>query len=195
MRLAVCLLVLPAGLFAQTTAVDDLKLVPIESIGVKGTRLTAASVIMLTGLKPGQSVNALIVNKACQRLTATGLIKRVDFDYETVEGKNSVALELKLADELPLYPGHIQVTGFEEQDVWTWLASLDPLFTRELPITDAALRFYAANIGKVLAARKPEIATDWRVVADVRADKHGNPGEVWFRLVKLKEAAGVGKKR
>src|SRR6267378_8338045 len=119
MRMAVCLLVLPVGLFAQTAASDDLKLVPLESIRVTGTRLPAASVIMLTGLKPGQTVNALIVQKACQRLTGTGLIKNVAFDYETVQGKNSVALELKLTDELPLYPARIQVTGFDEQDVWT----------------------------------------------------------------------------
>lgn len=193
--MAVCLLVLSAGLFAQTAASDDLKLVPLESIGVKGTRLPASSVIMLTGLKPGQAVNALTVNKACQRLTATGLVKNVAFDYETVEGKQSVGLELKLTDELPLYPARIQVTGFDEHDVWTWLTSLDPLFTRQLPVTEAALRFYTANIGKVLAARKQEIATDYRVVADVREDKSGNTTEIWFKLVKLKDAAGTGKKR
>jgi hypothetical protein len=49
-----------------------------------------------------------------------------------------------------LIPAKIQIKGVEEDDVWKYLESVDPLFTRELPRSVAALQLYARYINKYL---------------------------------------------
>jgi len=154
------------------------KLVRIEEIKVHGTRLPADSVIRLSGLAVGQDVNDLKVNSACHKITATGLVKTVDYGYEVYPDKPGAVLTLTLADEEPLFPAKIQPKGDEEQ-LWGCLASSDPLFTRELPRTERALNYYSAAIERCLklAGRENEYAA-----AVVSGDAQGNAKQIVFEI-------------
>jgi hypothetical protein len=125
------------------------KLVEVESIKVTGTRLPADSVTRLSGIKLHDRVNDLIVNTACHKITATGLVKTVDYAYDTYPDRLGVVLNLTIADEGPLLPASIRPAA-EENALWSSLQTLDPIFTRELPPTEKALAFYSKNLEKCL---------------------------------------------
>jgi hypothetical protein len=112
---------------------------------VKGTRLPSNSVISLSGIKLHDRVNDLIVNAACHKITATGLVKTVDYGYNVYPDRAGVALILTIADEGPLLPATIKPAA-EESALWSSLQAIDPIFARELPPTERALAFYSKNI-------------------------------------------------
>ena len=154
------------------------KLVRVDEIKVRGTRLPADSVIRIAGLAVGQDVNDLIVNTACHKITATGLVKTVDYGYEVYPDKPGAVLTLTLADEGPLFPATIQPSG-EEEHLWACLAATDPLFTRELPRTERALKYYSAAIERCLksAGRENEYAA-----SVVSGDPQGNAKQIVFEI-------------
>lgn len=128
---------------------DRNKLVELAGIEVTGSRLPAESVIRLSGLKVGQMVNYDILTKACDRITSTGLVSTVDYAYNVKPGTPGVVVSFKLWDEQSLLP----VTIYPEANaelLWGCLQAADPIFTREMPNTKAAIRFYTANIDTCL---------------------------------------------
>ncbi len=129
---------------AQTPAE---RLMEVEGIRVKGTRLPSDSIIRLLGIKLHDKVNDRIVNIACHNIAATGLVKSVDYVYDAYPDRPGVVLNLTVADEGPLLPASIKPAA-EESTLWSSLEALDPIFTRELPPTEKALAFYAKNLEK-----------------------------------------------
>lgn len=167
------------GALAQSSQPPEAnKLVRIDEIKVRGTRLPTDSVIRIAGLAVGQDVNDLIVNTACHKITATGLVKTVDYGYEVYPDKPGAVLTLTLADEGPLFPAKIEPEG-EEEPLWACLASADPLFTRELPRTERALNYYSAALERCLksAGRENEYAA-----ATVNGDAQGNAKQIVFEI-------------
>jgi hypothetical protein len=154
------------------------KLVRIDAIQVSGTRLPADSVIRLSGLTVGQSVNDLIVNTACHKITSTGLVKTVDYGYQVYPDKPGAVLTLKLEDERPLFPAVIRPVN-DDGPLWACLQSSDPLFTRELPRTERALSYYSTAIERCLKAsgRDNEYAS-----AQVSGDGQGNASQIVFEI-------------
>ncbi len=146
-------------------AVAD-KLVEVESISVKGTRLPSDSVIRLSGVKLHDRVNNLIVTAACQKIADTGLVKTVNYAYDAYPDRPGIRLILNLIDEGPLLPSTIKPAA-DENKLWSALQSLDPIFTRELPPTKKALAFYSKNLEKCLQANgRPNEYADAHVTAD-----------------------------
>jgi hypothetical protein len=147
-------LVLLAGLVSGKHAPAQApaeKLVEVETIAVKGTHLPESSVIRLSGIKPHDKVNDLIVNAACHKITATGLVKTVDYSYDVYPDRETVTLNLVLVDETGLLPASI-LPASDDAALWSRLQALDPLFKRQLPPTERALAFYAENLEGCLRA-------------------------------------------
>jgi hypothetical protein len=167
--------------FGQITAVDQpappsRRVVTIERLNIKGTRFPARSIQILTGLSEGNQIDEAAVRKAIGRMLESGLIRSVNYNYESLEDPSKVALELDVIDETPLYPASIEIPGVDPEPVWQYLESVDPLFTRELPRTQKALRFYAHAISDYLRTNKRR-----EVLAPVvKGDADGRPTGIVF---------------
>jgi len=167
--------------FGQLTAVDQpappsRRIVTIEKLNIKGTRFPARSIQILTGLSEGDQIDEAAVRKAIGRMLESGLIRSVNYNYESLADPSKVALELDVIDETPLYPASIEIPGVDPEPVWQYLESVDPLFTRELPRTQKALRFYAHAISDYLRTNKRR-----EVLAPVvKGDAEGRPTGIVF---------------
>jgi hypothetical protein len=152
------------------------QIVTIEKLNVKGTRFPARSIQILTGLREGDQIDEAAVRKAIERMLESGLIRSVNYNYESLEDPGKVSLELDVIDETPLYPASIEIPGVDPEPVWQYLESVDPLFTRELPRTQKALRFYAHAISDYLRTN-----TRREILAPiVKGDAEGRPTGIVF---------------
>jgi hypothetical protein len=168
-----------AGLLLSQSAppvTDADQLVRIERINIQGSRFESRSIQMLTGLRTGQQINEASLRKAIQRMADSGLVKNVDYSYQSLSRPTSVALDLRITDELPLLPASIQLPEVDDEDVWAYLKGVDPLFTRELPRTQKAIQFYIRYIERYLANRKKPL----RVATVITADEEGNASGIVF---------------
>jgi Surface antigen variable number repeat len=152
------------------------QIVTIEKLNVKGTRFPARSIQILTGLREGDQIDEAAVRKAIERMLESGLIRSVNYNYESLEDTSKVALELDVIDETPLYPASIEIPGVDPEPVWQYLESVDPLFTRELPRTQKALRFYAHAISDYLRTNKRRDV----LAPIVKGDAEGRPTGIVF---------------
>lgn len=171
----------------EATAGDAQKLVTIRRIFVEGTRLPALSVIRLAGIQAGDQVNFLKLNGALQKVTKSGLISNIDFEYESLPDKETeVVLHMKCTDVAPTAKATIAIPQVDENDVWAWLGQVDPLFTRDMPPTELAIRFYSNWIGKYMEAHGvPDFQKGFAIVADASSSKGGNDTDrLLFKAVK-----------
>jgi hypothetical protein len=137
--------VLNLSAVAQGTVADaGKKPVRLLSIHVKGSRLPEQSVIRLAGLEVGQVIDEARLRKALQSASASGLFSNIAYSYESAPGTTDVSLELVVTDQLPTVPATINVEHIDSEKVWEYLVHADPLFTRELPPTEAPLRSTSA---------------------------------------------------
>lgn len=168
--------VFAGALFAQSSAPPSREVVTIDKLTVQGTRFTAHSIQILTGLRPGVQIDEAAVRKAIARMLESGLIRSVDYNYESLEDPHRVVLELTVVDETPLLPASIEIPGVDPEPVWQYLESVDPLFTRELPRTQKALRFYIRAITDYLRTNKRQDS----LVPIVTGDDSGHPSGIVF---------------
>ena len=142
--------------------------------------------IRLAGIKPHDKVDNLIVNSACHNVTATGLVKNVDYAYDVYPDRPGVSLELTLTDESPLLPATIE-PAVEENALWTALQKADPIFTRDLPPTENALTFYSKKLEKCLQ----EMGRDNDYAASsVTSDPSGKLVAIVFEIRQYKSLPG-----
>jgi hypothetical protein len=192
MRLSLVLIALSSAALrgqqpTQGTAGDAEKLVTVQQIVVEGTRLPQPSVIRLAQIKAGDQVNFLKLHAAMQKVTQSGLISNIDFEYESLPDKEiDVVLHLKCTDVKPTAKASIQIPQVNEDDVWNWLGQVDPLFTREMPPNEAAIRLYSLWIGKYMESHgNPKFAEAFAVVADAANASGGNTTDrLIFKVVK-----------
>jgi hypothetical protein len=188
---AVFLTPAPAQEAKEGTAGDARKLVTIRRIIVENTRLPALSVVRLAQIKAGDEVNFLKLHSAMQKVTQSGLISNIDFEYESLPDKETeVVLHLKCTDVKPAAKASIQIPKVNEDDVWIWLAGVDPLFTREMPPNEAAIRLYSNWIGKYMESHgDPKFQENFGVVADASNSTGGDaPDRLVFKAVKRRGA-------
>lgn len=177
----------------QSTASDAEKLVKIQQIVVEGTRLPALSVIRLAQIKAGDQVNFTKLHDAMQRVTQSGLIANIDFEYESLPDKETdVVLHMQCTDVKPSARVSIQIPQVNEDDVWNWLTQVDPLFTRDMPPTEAAIRLYSHWIAKYMESHDaPKFEENFAVVADASSSIRGNATDrLVFKVVKRRGAGG-----
>lgn len=181
--LSVILLSLPWLAFSQVAATqeDHHKLVQLEGIEVTGTRLPSPSIIKIAGLKVGQMINDDALKQASDKLTATGLVKGIDYGYNIMPGTSGVYLSIKVFDEDPLLPVHI-LPPDAAPSIWSCLRSADPIFTRELPNTEKAIHFYSVNIAHCVENAG---AAKERVSATVACDGTGKSIAIDFHVSPL----------
>jgi hypothetical protein len=168
---------------------DALKLVKIKRILVEGTRLPTLSVIRLAEIKAGDEVNFLKLNDALKKVTKSGLIRNIDFEYESVpDSETDVVLRLKCTDEAPVAEASVNIAKVKDEDVWAWLQNVDALFTREMPPNEAAIRLYSFWIGKYMESHgEPKFHESFAVQPDVSSSSGGPlPDRLVFKAVKLR---------
>jgi hypothetical protein len=144
-------------------------------------------VIRLAQIKTGDQVNFLKLHAAMQKVTQSGLISNIAFEYESLPDKETdVILHLKCTDVKPTVKASIQIPQVNEDDVWNWLAQVDPLFTREMPATEAAIRLYSHWIGKFMESHgNPKFEESSAVTADASSSNGGNVTDgLVFKVVK-----------
>ena len=122
------------------------------------------------------------MREACEKLTKSGLVKNVRYDYQTIEGRPEVAVVLTAEDELPLPSAVIKGKDLDEEAAWEWLRKVDPLFTRQLLRTQFAL---------ALSILHPQVPPDHHrdeaVTSEITADKAGNATGIVFQVQKFRE--------
>jgi hypothetical protein len=163
-------------LFGQSPAAPSREMVTIEKLTVQGTRFPARSIEILTGLRPGLQIDESAVRKAIADMLESGLVRSVDYNYESLQDPHRVTLELDIIDETPLLPASIEIPGVDSEAVWQYLESLDPLFTREMPRTQKALRFYIRAISDYLHSNRRRDS----LVPIVTGDGSGHPTGIVF---------------
>jgi surface antigen-like variable number repeat protein len=169
---------------AQEIAPDSAKqAVKLQEIRVQGSRLPAKSILRLTGLQAGQTIDEARLRTALKRANDSGLFKNITYDYESAPDSTDVILELKVDDQLPLTPATIKIPNVDAEQVWLYLQNFDPLFTRELPYTDSAIKLYARYITKYLETLG---RTDIAVIGKILGTEHVTGVE--FAPVKLRSA-------
>ena len=171
----------------EATAGDALKTVTIRKIEVEGSRLPALSVIRLAQIKAGDQVNFLKLHGAVSKAMQSGLIKTIDFEYESLPDQDTdVILHLKCTDEKPSAKASIQLPGVNEEEVWAWLTHVDPLFTREMPPTEAAIRLYSGWIAKYMEAHgDPSFQQNFAIIATGSSSTGAaEPDRLLFKPVK-----------
>jgi len=171
----------------EGTAGDAQKLVKIRRIVVEGTRLPALSVIRLAQIKAGDEVNFIKLHSALQKVTQSGLISNIDFEYESMpDNETDVVLHVKCTDVKPTATAAIHIAKVSEEEVWSWLTHVDALFTREMPPTEAAIRLYSNWIGKFMESQgDPRFQENFAVVADASSSTGGTvPDRLVFKVVK-----------
>jgi hypothetical protein len=157
---------------------DRNKLVRLAGIEVKGTRLPTESILRLAQLKIGQMVNYDILAAVCDRITHTGLISTVDYAYKVQPGQAGVVVSFLFFDELPLLP--VSISPAEDSGhLWSCLEAADPIFTRSMPNTKAAINFYTANIDRCLANAG---ASDTHAVSSVLCGPDKKPVQIVFSV-------------
>jgi hypothetical protein len=171
----------------EATAGDAQKLVTIRRIFVEGTRLPTLSVIRLAEIKVGDQVNFLKLHGALQKVTKSGLISNIDFEYESLPDiETEVVLHMKCTDVAPVAKATIAIPQVNENDVWAWLGQVDPLFTRDMPPTEAAIKLYSYWIGKYMEAHgAPDFQKAFAIVADASSSTGGNDTDrLLFKVAK-----------
>jgi hypothetical protein len=171
----------------EGTAGDAQKLVKIRQIVVEGTRLPALSVIRLAQIKTGDETNFMKLQGAMQKVTQSGLIGNIEFEYESAPDKETdVILHLKCTDVKPSARASIQIANVNEDDVWDWLTKTDPMFTREMPPTEAAIRLYSQWIGKYMESHGvPKFQENFAVAAAASSSGTGDKADLLvFKVIK-----------
>jgi hypothetical protein len=160
-------------------AEDHHKLIELKGVEWTGSRLPPASLLRLSGLKVGQKVNYDILNQVSNRITSTGLVSSVDYAYNVQPGQPGVVVSFTLKDEMPLLPASI-IPEANAELLWGCLQTADPIFTRELPNTGNAMRFYQANINKCLEMGSHD--QDFHAEPTVACDVKGKAAKIIFNI-------------
>lgn len=181
----------PAQEVTVGTVEEAKKMVILQRIIVEGTRLPPFSVIRLAQIKAGDQVNFFVLYSAMQKVTNTGLISHIDFEYETLpEKETEVLLHVKCTDVKPAAKASIQIAKVNEDDVWNWLTGIDPLFTQEMPPTEAAIRLYSHWIGKYMESHSDaKFPENFAIVANASSSPAGAaPDKLIFKAAKRRGA-------
>lgn len=127
------------------------KLAKIEVVGAQ--RLTAADVVSLSGLTPGQPIGVPDVDPALRRMSETGLFKNLRYRYVTA----GTALTLTLEVEEEAWTTPVVFDNF------VWLSDAEllksvrervPTFDGVVPATEAAAGYLTNVLQGILDARK-----------------------------------------
>ena len=185
----VATLFLPVLGFSQSAppVLDHHEPMQLAGIQVSDTRLPAESIIRISGLKVGQTINDANLREASDKITSTGLVKGLDYEFNSAPGKSGVFLSIKIFEEGPLLPARIMPSEAAEP-IWACLRSADPIFTPEMPNTEKAIHFYSVNIARCL---QNEGAARDRVSATVACDGTGKSIAIDFHVPRSGVAGGA----
>jgi hypothetical protein len=97
---------------------------------------------------------------------------------------------MKCTDVKPAAEAFIQISSVNEDDVWNWLAQVDPLFTRDMPPTEAAIQLYSHWIAKYMESHDTaKFQEKFAVKADASSSSGGNVTDLLvFKVIKRRAA-------
>jgi len=140
---------------------------PLEDVKISGSRVPAAVVMEIGGLKLGQSVNKADIEVACQKLGQSGIFESVNYGYAPGPKKGYV-VTLELTDPHKLMDASIDVAGADDKALWTYIETQFPAFQHRVPESDEADQYLARilerKLGQTLHGEKLVI----RLERDVR---------------------------
>jgi hypothetical protein len=171
----------------EATVGDTQKLVKIQRIVVEGSRLPAPSVVRLAQIKIGDEVNFVKLHTSLQDATRSSLLRNIEFEYESLpDSERDVVLHLKCTDEKPTATASIHIPKVSEEELWAWLVEVDPLFTREMPPTEAAIHLYSNWIVKFMESHgDPKFQENFAITAEGSNSTGGTvPDRLVFKVVK-----------
>lgn len=125
---------------------------PIESLTVTGNQnYSAEQILAVAGLQPGQSVTPQDFEAARDRLAATGAFQSIEFRFGPAPSGKGYAVRFEVVEAGPLFAVRFEDLGLPEETIRQHLRTVDPLFGKRIPATEALLDRYARAIEELLA--------------------------------------------
>ncbi|HUB82368.1 MAG TPA: hypothetical protein VMB03_26405 [Bryobacteraceae bacterium] len=144
---------------------------PLESLVLEGTAISHDAILSIGQLRIGGAADKATFEKACGRLTDTGLFQAVSYRYAPGP-KRGWVLTLTIQDQQQFAPASIDFPGADDSELWRWLTSLYPPFDRRVPDNDTAEEFIAnalAEHAKAELAGQPVVI---RLESDLRTGRN-----------------------
>jgi len=163
-RLAVIVLIAMNSVSAQTrhprkpagstpaAAKTDQTSWPLETLKVEGNQnYTAAQILVVAGLRIGQTVGEPEFEAARQKLDATGVFDRVGFRFTPAKDGKGIDGKFEVAEMGQMFPVRFEDLPVSDAQVRELLKQKDPLFAPKIPATKRELDRYAQWITEFLA--------------------------------------------
>jgi outer membrane protein assembly factor BamA len=163
--------------FAQT---------PLETLTLEGSSMPDKTILELSGLRMGGSIDRPGIEAGCKRLEETGLFSSINFRYAPT-AKNGFALTLSLVDQRKVSDASIDIPGVDEREVWQWLMVKFPPFDRKVPADDAAQQLIARQIEAHLGGK----LNGQKLVAKMESDLRTRTANVSFQPELLPRIASM----
>ncbi len=165
---------------------------PLETLTIEGSELPEKTILELSGLRIGASIDRAGIEAGCKRLEETGLFSSIKFRYEPT-ANNGFALTLSLIDQRRMSAANIDIPGVDEREVWQWLLVKFPAFDRKVPADDAAQQVVARQIEGHLGAK----LNGQKLVAKMESDLRARTSVISFQpehLPRIESMTFVGVK-
>lgn len=135
-------------------AVQDPATWPIREIRVSGLkRYTAKQIVDVSGLKAGETANKETMERARDRILATGCIEGVGWRYEPMEIGGGFRVWLEINEPEQSLPWVLDRVPVDRAAFETRVKSEFPLFGEVIPPTDAVLERVARVLEKMAAEK------------------------------------------
>lgn len=147
--------------------VPELKEFPIATLRVEGNSVySEASILKLSGLKPGDLTSKPVFEAARDRILASGAFDSVGYHYFTASDGKSYEAVFQIVEAIPRYPFRAEDLPLSPDEVTALLRARDPLYGPKIPATKAKIDIYKSIIEE--AARKKGF--NGSVIGKVEAD-------------------------
>ena len=161
-NLVLCVLLITTLGIAQTRThrtkpaptVADQSSWPLTSLTVSGNQsYTREQILMVAGLKLGQSVSKQAFEAARDRLLETGNFRTVGYNYEPNAQANGYAGKLEVTEEEQLYPVGFDSLPATDAELTGVLKAKDPLYGPKVPATEPVVKRYVQYLSTYLAGK------------------------------------------
>ena len=144
---------------------------PLESLALEGTAISRDAVLSIGQLRIGGPIDKAAIDKACGRLTATGLFQSVSYRYAPGP-KRGWVLTLTIQDQQQFTPALIDLPGADDSELWHWLTALYPPFDHKVPDNDTAQDFIARALADHAKAELDGQPVVTRMESDLKTGKN-----------------------
>lgn len=146
----VCLVFIAGAMFAFAQG-DALRISNVEISGAQ--RFSEPALAAASGLKPGGPATKAGLDGACEKLMRSGLFESCAYEYIPVS-QTSATVKMKVKEAPAEQTAKLNIPNVEEDRLWAWLKTNEPLVQAKMPANDDAIQFYTAAIQRFLREQK-----------------------------------------